>query len=243
MPYRRLPNTDRARLRALEKAYKKLETEGSKKVPFTEQTCITLTSFVTKFQRAIITVEAAKNNQVQKNKEYIELQRKARLYVSHYIQVMNFAILRGELKPEIRDFYDLSEFSGNVPSLNSENDLIMWGKKLIEGDQKRILKGGSPFYNPSIALVKVNFEKYLDAHHHQKTLQANTDRFAGQVNQLRAEADELILNMWNQTEAAFDGLPDTLKRKSSEQYGVIYVYRKSELQKMKAEANQRKLVF
>jgi len=243
MPYRRLPNTDRARLRAIEKAYKRLETEGSSKVPFSEQTSIELGNFVGKFQRAIISVEAAKNNQVQKSKEYTELQRKARLYISHYIQVMNFAILRGELKPEIRDFFGLTEFGSNVPPLNAENELIKWGKKLIEGDQQRIMKGGSPFYNPSIALVKVNFEKYLDAFHHQKTLQTSTDRYAAQVSQLRDDADSLILKLWNEIESEFENLPDILKRKQAEHYGVVYVYRKSELKRIEAEANQHKLSF
>jgi hypothetical protein len=232
MPYRRLPNTDKARSRALERAYKRLETDGSKAVPFSEQTSITLRTFVIKFQRAIISVEAAKNNQVQKNKDYMELQRKARLYVSHYIQVMNFGILRGELKPEIRSFYRLNEHGSNLPPLNSENDLIIWGKKIIEGDQQRIAKGGSPFYNPSIALVKVNFEKYIDAYHYQKTLQASTDRYARLVIELRHEADDLILKIWNEVETAFEHLPDAQKRKKAEYYGVVYVYRKNELHKI-----------
>lgn len=232
MPYRRLPNTDKARSRALERAFKRLENDGAKSVPYCEQTALTLRTFVSRFQRAIISVEAAKNNQVQKNKDYMELQRKARLYVSHYIQVMNFGILRGELKPETRNYYGLEKYGSNVPPLNSENDLIHWGKSIIEGDQKRVLKGGSPFYNPSIALVKVNFEKFLDAHHHQKTLQASTDRYASQVIQLRHEADELILNIWNEVEAAFEHLPDTLKRKKAEYFGVVYVFRKNELHKM-----------
>lgn len=241
MPYRRLPNTDKARARALEKAYKRLETDGHSKIPFSEQTAIMLRTFILKFQNALITADAALKNQVQKSKEYTELQRRARLYVSHYIQIMNFSILRGELKPDIREYYGLEDYGQTVPPLNAENDLLRWGKQLIEGDYKRIIKGGSPFYNPSIALVKVNFEKYTDAYHHQKTLQANTDRYAAQVTNLRAEADELILNIWNEAEAAFEHLPDSLKRKEAERFGLVYVYRKNELKKMESEMSQQRL--
>lgn len=241
MPYRRLPNTDKARLRALERAFKRLEIDGHNNVPFSEQTSLSLRNFISKFQHALILADAALKSQVQKSKEYTELQRRARLYVSHYIQVMNFSILRGEIKSNIREFYGLESYGQTVPPLNAENDLLRWGKQLIEGDYKRIIKGGSPFYNPSIALVKVNFERYTDAYHHQKTLQANTDRYAGQVTDLRTEADELILNIWNEAEAAFEHLPDSLKRKEAERFGLIYVYRKDELKKIECEKSQQTL--
>jgi hypothetical protein len=243
MPYRRLPNTDKARSRALERAYKKLELEGPTRVPYTEATLTALNVFVTKFHRAIITAEASRNNQVQKNKEYTELQRKARMYVSHFIQVVNFGILRGELKPEIRKFYELEKYGSSLPPLNSDNDLLIWGKKLIEGDQKRIMSGGNPIYNPSIALVKVNYEKFVDGYRFQKILQSTTDRNSNLVIELRVEADQLILKLWNEIEAAFEHLPDQLKRKKAEQYGVVYVYRKGELRKMEIINAQHQLAF
>ena len=243
MPYRRLPNTDKARLRALEKANKKLEAEGPKSVPYSEASITQLRSFLPKFQHAIISLEADRKNQVRKNKEYTDILRKARMYISHYIQVMNFAISRGELKPQIREFYQLTEFGNALPPLNSEKDILEWGKKVIEGDQKRILSGGSPIYNPSIALVKVNFEKFADAYHFQKTLQANTDRSANSVTTLRDEADELILQLWNEIENTFEHLSDNQKRERSQQYGVAYAFRKSEMARIAASALQPRFNF
>jgi acyl-CoA synthetase (NDP forming) len=242
MPYRRLPNTDKARLRALERAYKKIESDGHNDVPFSQNTIQCLRNFLPRFQNAIILLDAARNNQVQKSKDYAETLRKARMYVSHYIQVMNMAISRGEQKASIRLFYKLEEYGNSVPPLNSESDLLYWGKQIIEGDRERTSLGGSPFYNPSIALVKVNFEKYADAHFHQKNLQQTTTRSSSQVNEFRAQANELIQQIWNETEAAFDKLPDAHKREKSKQYGVVYAFRKSELIKAEKEKNKIKVL-
>lgn len=243
MPYRRLPNTDKARLRALEKAFKKMESEGSRSVPYSESSMTALRNFLPKFQHSIISLEADRKNQVKKNKEYTDIMRKARMYISHYIQVMNFAISRNELKPQVREFYQLVDYGSALPPLNSEKDILDWGKKIIDGDHKRILSGGSPIYNPSIALVKVNFEKFIDAYHFQKTLQANTDRSANTVNTLRNQADQLILQLWNEIENKFEHLSDSQKRERSQQYGVAYVLRKSESARIAASTLQPRLNF
>ncbi|MDA3818678.1 MAG: hypothetical protein PF486_14950 [Prolixibacteraceae bacterium] len=243
MPYRRLPTTDKARLRALEKCQKQITSVKPEERAVSEHLATELKVFLPRFQQSIINLEAAKNNQVDKNKQYIYLQRKARLYVSHYIQVMNMAISRGELKPEIREFYDLYSYGNTVPPLNAEKDLLEWGKKVIEGDKKRIQNGGSPIYNPSIALVKVNYEKYTEVYHFQKTLQTTTDRSSQQVNNLRNEADKLIQNIWNEVEQKFQPLHNGRNRALSEEYGVVYVYRKSEKKKLEAMQLQPEFNF
>ncbi|MGF7140298.1 hypothetical protein [Roseimarinus sediminis] len=243
MPYRRLPNTDKARLRALQKAYRMLEKNGSDSLPFSEATLTSLRAFLPSFQNAMINLEAAKKNQVRKNTEHTELVRKARMYVSHYIHVMNFAIIRGELKATVREFYELETYGQNLPPLNTENDLLEWGKKIIDGDQKRIMHGGSPIYNPSIALVKVHYEKFADSFRFQKTLQSTTARLSTQLGDLRQKSDQLILDLWNETEASFEHLPDHKKRMMCEPFGLVYVYRKSEKERLKAERLQSKFSF
>ncbi|MDA3928128.1 MAG: hypothetical protein PF541_04175 [Prolixibacteraceae bacterium] len=243
MPYRRLPNTDKARLRALGKPFHKFEKDGPQNIPFSEASLTALRSLFPKFKNTLLNLEAARKNQTEKNKIYVELLRKARMYVSHYIQVMNFAINRSELKSNIRSYYGTEAFENNLPPLSSENDVLTWGMNILEGDRKRIMSGGNPFYNPSIALVRVNYEKLSDAYHFQKTLQATTDRGSSQVAAMRTEADELIVQLWNEIEQAFSHLPDSAKREKAQQYGIVYVFRKSEREKIKANKSQSQLDF
>ena len=117
------------------------------------------------------------------------------MYISHFLQVVNFAILRGELKPEVIEYYGLDINSKATPPLNLEANVLTWGERVIEGEQKRIAKGGSPIYSPSIALVKVHFEEFKEAYRHQKMLQNITNRASMKVAELREQADELIQEM------------------------------------------------
>ncbi len=236
MPYRRLPNTDKARLRALNAALKKtISSEDNSDIACSEETIIALQEIIPKFESAVINLDFARKQQNNKNKEYLELSRKARLYISHFIQVLNFSILRGEMKIEVKDFYSLSKYNNNLPPLATDKNLIDWGKILIEGEQQRIMKGGNPIYNPSIALVKVNYEKFIDSHRFQTILIANTKRLAGTVNDLRKEADRIILEIWNEVEKYYEGLSDSDKRERASEYGIVYVWRKKELRKLKQQ--------
>ena len=113
--------------------------------------------FLPKFEVAITNSKLAKEKQFDNSQKFSEYTKKARLYISHFIQVLNFCIARGELKPSARTFYGLDENSSKVPSLLTEQDLLQWGEKIIAGEQNRISNGGgNPIYCPSIALVKVN---------------------------------------------------------------------------------------
>jgi len=232
MPYRRLPNTDRARVRAMERALKKCILEGQENRAISEPVYLLLESILPQFQHALINLDAARRNQQSKGKEYVEFFKKAKIYISHFIHVLNFAIARGEFKAESRDFYELSAYTNSLPSLVTEKDLIQWGKRLIDGEQKRIQKGGNPIYNPSIALVKVNYEKFVDAFHFQKNLISTSKRASKLVNELRPEADKIILQIWNEVEQAFSQLDEAQKRENASEYGVSYVFRRRE--KLKA---------
>jgi len=177
----------------------------------------------------MINYKAAYNNQVEKNKDYVALMKKAKIYLSHFIQVVNMSIARGEQPEKIRSLYGMDIDEQKVPSLNTEKDLVDWGKKIIEGEAKRILNNQQPITNPTIAVVKVRYENFVDSYNHQKILQQNTQRMLNELDALRTRADEIILSIWNEVEASFKDLPDDLKREKCTEYGITYVYRKNEL--------------
>jgi len=238
MPYRRLPNTDVARLRAIEAGLELGKRTSLTKLAFSQQTLEKLQTFYPHFLGAIRQLNLSKQNQFDRSKEYGEIFRKAKLYLSHFLQVVNFAILRGEMKPEVIEFYGLKANSKATPPLNLEANVLTWGERIIEGEQKRIMKGGSPIYSPSIALVKVHYEEFKDAYRHQKMLQNITNRA-----ELREQADELIQTMWNEVENSMVHLSDDEKREKASEYGIVYVYRASEQKKMEVENLQQSIVF
>jgi hypothetical protein len=229
MPYRRLPNTDNSRLKALMKAYQKGKDTPPFKLAFSQSTYQRIVSFLPGFEKKIMQQKAALNVQIERNRDYHTLQKKAKLYISHFIQVVNMSIQRGEISKSILDFYHLNGYTRKLPPLNSEEEIVKWGEKLIEGETQRIRKGMSPITNPTIAVVKVRYEKFLEAYHNQKNLQQANTRALKELAEFRSVADDIILRTWNEVEESFKDLPDELRREKALEYGLVYVFRKNEL--------------
>ncbi len=229
MPYRRLPNTDNARHKSLLKAYQRGKEIPPFKLAFSQSTYQRIVSFLPAFEKKILQQKSALTRQIERNKDYHDLQKKAKLYLSHFIQVIHMAIQRGEISASILDFHGLNDYSKKLPPLNTEEDVINWGEKIIEGETQRIRRGMSPVTNPTIAVVKVRYEKFLEAYRYQKNLQVANNRALKELADIRPQADDIILQVWNEVEESFKDLPDDLRREKAMEYGLVYVYRKNEI--------------
>jgi hypothetical protein len=236
MPYRRLPNTDQARLRALKTALKVGQETPPFKLAFSQNSMQKLKYFLPIFEGSINEQKYAFKNQTLKSKEYIHLTKKAKLYISHFIQVLNFAIARGEMPTSARKFYGITETSKKIPSLNTETSIISFGERIIKGEQERIANRANPITNPTVAVVRVHYEKFLEAYRYQKLLQETSQRALNKISDLRDEADKIILAIWNEVEESFSELTEDLKRENCQHYGLVYVYRSSEKKRMLKKA-------
>jgi hypothetical protein len=229
MPYRRLPNTDLARLRALRIAFEKGKEMHPFKLPFSQATLQRIQANLHVFEGIVMESHQAYNVQVSKSKEYTKLLRKVRLYMSHFIQVVNMAIARGDLTPADRDYFGFGRDQSRVPSFGTEAEVIRWGEKLIQGESQRIRKGLTPVSNPTIAVVKVRYEYFMEAYTFQKNLQKNLLRSQEKLNDIRIIIDGIIASIWNEVEEYFKDLPDEDRRNNAKIYGVVYFYRKNEM--------------
>jgi hypothetical protein len=231
MPYRRLPNTDAARIRAMRIALKKGKELPPYKMAFSAKTIVRLQRFLPLFEHNIQLQRQAIISQYKKSKDYNETGRKAKIYLTHFIRVMNMAVYRGDVPVETKAYYGLPTNESTVPSLNTDTELLSWCKRIIEGEEFRIRKGGSPITNPTIAVVKVRFENFVEEWNNHKILNKKTQDYTERVNDMRKEADEIILQIWNEVETTHSILPDDIRKTESEDYGLVYFYRKNELDK------------
>lgn len=231
MPYRRLPNTDNARIRALKTAVNKKRFQYYEGDVFSIDLS-TLEMLLRNFEASQIHYRKSLEVQAGSNKKFQRLIRDARLYVSHFIQVVNLSIIRNELRPAIKKYYKLPEDSFAVPDLSSNEALIEIGANLIEGEQKRLLEGGTPIYNPTIARVNVAYSQFKDAFISQKQYQTTTSRHLEGLTSQRDAVDNVILDLWNQIEDYFKDLPEVERLDKCREYGVVYYYRKGEKEKL-----------
>jgi len=237
MPYRRLPNTDQARIRALKSAVGKGDVYNVNELAISLNTLSEARNFLSKFEIAHNYYAQCYDNQVKESPKHQSNVKTARLYISHFIQVLNLSVLRSEVKPIHKKLYCLPIDNYNVPDLTSEAAMVEWGKRIIEGERKRTSQGGVPIYNPTIAKVKaqlehlygVHYDIFVDSYERQKALQVLTNRSLEGLATMRTRADELILDIWNQVEEKFRNIsPNELRLDKCRDYGVIYYYRTGE---------------
>ena len=228
MPYRRLPNTDAARIKSL-----KCALEQDLPLPFhdrmisveiLEETGV----FLSAFENAHAEYESAYKAQIHANKTFQELTKNAKLYISHFIQVFNLAVIRKEIHPELKSLYGLEPDSQSVPELSSDALVLEWGDRIIQGEKARLEKRGTPLYNPTIAKVQVHYDMFRTAYYQQKILQKTTARALSKLSSLRIKADELICNIWNQIENKYADMDLEKRLDNCKKYGVVYYYRRGE---------------
>lgn len=229
MPYRRLPNTDQARLRALRTAIEqadKVNNFGDQIVAF--KTILEAKSYLTIFEKQLSQYQQSLESQVNANKKYQQIVHNARLYISHFIQVFNLSVIRGDIKKEHKIFYQLDPQIHTVPDLSTEAALLNWGKCIIDGENERLRNGGLPIYNPTIAKVKVHYEVFKEYKSTQKLHQNSTNRNWEELVALRQKGDDIILDIWNQVEAKFKDEKPFSRLQKCREHGLVYYYRKGE---------------
>ncbi len=229
MPYRRLPNTDSARFKAINIAFNKGKDLPPFKLAFSQATFTKIQSLLPSYEHSLSENKTAYNLQIEKNKDYHRHARKARLYVSHFMQVINLAIIRGDLPVTTRAFFGMDEDEKKLPSLQTDEELLEWGHKLIEGEKERRNANLTPITNPTIAVVKVFFDRFLEVYNFQNSLKKRCQRAQSDINEKRTLVDQVIQQLWNEVEETFKDLPEELRREKASEYGIIYVFRKNEM--------------
>ncbi|WP_147384123.1 hypothetical protein [Maribellus luteus] len=230
MPYRRLPTTDKARLRALEAALKKVNAITTRNIPFAKHSIEELQSVKNQFENTLKHYELNIKQQSDNNKHYKATQETARLYLSHFIQVLLFASERGEINGGLKYYGSLLDLGGKVPALNTEQEILEWGRTIVNGEQNRVRQGGSAIYSPSIALVKFKLEEFSDAAIFQQNLKRNTLRAFEKMQQLRKTTNDFISQLWTEIEShlELEAGSEEEKRALAEEFGIVYVLRRKE---------------
>ena len=228
MPYRRLPNTDQARLRALRTAILQDEKQNYGDQIVSYKTINEAKNYLNGFEKQLAQYQQMLESQISANKHYQQIVHNARLYISHFIQVFNLSVIRGDIKKEHKLFYNLDQNVHTVPDLSTEAALLRWGQCIIEGENERLRNGGLPIYNPTIAKVKVHYEIFKEYKSNQKLHQNTTNRNWEDLVSLREKGDAIILDIWNQVEAKYKDERPYSRLIKCQAYGLVYYYRKSE---------------
>ncbi len=227
MPYRRLPNTDISRIKALKTAIEKSANLDYNDVALEMKTLSEAKRIVSKFERLTLKYQQTFDIQVRTNITFQDKVRNARLYISHFIQVLYMCVQRSEIKKNQLEYYNLHNLNMLQPELNSNEQILEWGNNIINGEGNRIRQGGVPLYNPSIAKVNVMFSLFKDGYQTQKIHQNATNKIQEEVSEFRSEVDIVIAKIWDEVEKYNSKYESQEKIEKNKEYGLIYYYRKS----------------
>lgn len=228
MPYRRLPKTDAARLKALKTVLDNNDVYTANNHIIDWKTLNLAQQYYDKLYDSCQQYKICMGNQVRNNTKYIKYQKNASMFVSHFIQVLFLSMQRGEIKESYKSLYGLTVGDYSIPNIKSAEGLVEWGEKIIAGEKERIKKGGMPIYNPTIAKVSVHYDIFKEAYDNQKSLQSRTGDALAKITASREAIDDVILSIWNQVEKNFEAFPPEKRFNECRKYGVVYYYRRKE---------------
>ena len=161
MPYRRLPKTDAARLRALKTVLDSndLYTVRNRFVDW--QTINRAQPAYDRLLTASEQYRLACSARVRGVGRIDKLQRNASMYVSHFLQVLMMAVERGEIKKAALKLYGLAEDTSTLPNIKTAEGLLHWGRLAVEGEKARVKQGGRPIYNPTVGMVSTHVDEII----------------------------------------------------------------------------------
>ncbi len=150
----------------------------------------------------------------------------AQIWLRHLVQSFDMACERGEagFNQANRSAYGLDVSNQQIPLLNTDDELLEWGPKFLNGEANRVAAGGSPVLFPALADVTTRFNAWSAA----KTLLNQTEFNANAAQEVisgwRPQLNSFIKRMWDEIEAFNSQDPDASSRRAkAAAWGVKYV--------------------
>lgn len=228
MPYRRLPKTDAARIKALESLTDNNEVYTVNGRFIDRGLLAEAQKLYAQLNDAQMQYKLSMRTQVRYSRRMTGLHHHAMTYLSHFLQVLFLAVERGEIREEELTAYGLSGDSRVVPYLKTAEAVMQWAPKVIQAEKNRVRKGGKAILTPSIGQVMTHFDVFKGMYEAQRQYQTRTQNALAEVTALRPEADRIILALWNQIEKHFEKEPPETRFDLCRSFGVIYYYRRHE---------------
>ena len=228
MPYRKLPKTDAARLKAL-KTLLDCDDIYTVRNRFIDWKVLNRAKTACEhLQTAVEQYHSSFQAQTRHNTKMEKLQRNATIYVSHFLQVLLMCVERGEMKRAVLPLYGLDTGDTSLPNIKTIAGLTEWGRKAIEGEKARVKAGGRPIYNPPIGIVTTHLDIFCEFYERQQRLARRTKQDLTELMRLRPDVDAILQELWNQVETHYAEEPPEVRYAQCRRLGIVYYYRKNE---------------
>ncbi len=228
MPYRDLPKSDDAKGDALRTIFNLANSKTPEELAFSQASIDKVKEFYPVYSKEITERSSALSAQSEATAARVVAESKCRMYVSHFFQVFNMGIDRDEHKASERAFYGLDVSLESVPDMFSADDVRRYAENIIKGEVERVNAGGTAMINPSKDQVEAVYNDFAAKLKDQAEKKTTYSKEQKDVDNIRAQADELIKDVWDEVEFHFRKLPPAAMRREARAYGVVYTSRPGE---------------
>lgn len=234
MPARRLPNSIPSVLRTLLTArdkYKNTPNAADRAISAAQWDQLRDTgspeSFLAGFEKECSDVDRALAAQGALTTDLGQKAARATMLVSHFHQVFDFAVARGELAASARRYYGRDITATEIPDLRSLEAVEREAKAIEKGEADRAAEEGAAYVamaNPGAA-VSAALAAFRTARAAAGTATEATDREREEAGALYPEAQALAADICDTVEFFYRNDPVASSRRvKSERWGVVYVF-------------------
>jgi hypothetical protein len=235
MPSRRLPNTVASVLRTLITArdkYQNTPNAADRAISAAQWDKVrdtgTPDSFLTRFEKECSDVDRALAAQGALTTDLGQKSARATMLVSHFHQVFDLAVARGDLAANARRYYGRDLTATTLPPLGTMDAVEEAAKAIEKGEADRAAAEGAAYVamaNPSAAAVSAALAAFRAARAAAGTATETTDREREEAGALYPEAQALAVDICDTVEFFYRNDPVASSRRvKCERWGVVYVF-------------------
>lgn len=190
--------------------------------PLTQRTKDRLNAIYPEYNTKMAAMDGKKAVSVGLMAEKEKMREKVAMYCSHFIQVFNMCVRRGEYPAAHRTAYELEIENEKLPPLQLERQVTTVAENIIRGEQIRVAQGGSPMSRPSADEIEDLYIIYKNLITTGSNAKDALDNAQEDVQRINKEANGVIKKVWREVEVFYNELPRPAMREHARRWGVIY---------------------
>ena len=233
MPSRRIPQSHIARRKTIRRAYNKGKNLAPAARPFPAAVWAKLdlgdpTSLASRYFSALNHVDSSDRTLGDATDIVIATFPILTRCISHFFQVLDFAIERKVWPPSVREYHGRDKNVAKVPLITTHDDAIEHAAAIIDGENRRQNDDGAshkPMALPDIAELTANRDAFATARNIQSPLKDTLVLAQAAVEALMEGPEgilRLIEDLYDETEHTYRHLEDAPKRTICHEWGILY---------------------
>lgn len=234
MPHRRLPNSVPAVIRTLKTArdtYKNTAAPADRALSAEHWAHLDdaePASLLNRLLKEASDVDLALAAQAPLTTAVSQTAARLTLFVSHFHQVLDLGIARGDFAAGARSYYGRDLAATSIPDLASYDAVAEAAEAIVTGEAARQTAEGAAFVPmalPGAAQVGAVRDQFVAARQQSQAAQVTTDREREDVSTLYPEAQALAADLCDTVEFFYRKDPDAASRRAkASRWGVVYLY-------------------